>query len=374
MRVELVLDGQGTSDADTGLPFLDHMLQQLGRHAGWDLSVTSRGDLDVDGHHTVEDVGLALGAQARGLVGIVLGSAFAEALGDKAGVRRFASIVVPLDEAAVEVALDLSGRNFVLHEVDVPAETIGSFDTGLVEDFVRAFAQAADLTVHVRLRSGRSPHHVVEAEFKRRRPEHEANAVTIVAQIAVLDYGSGNLHSVSRALAHVGGEPIVTSDPLHVAAADALVIPGVGHFGHCMRAIRAKGLDRAIAEAVGTGKRVFGVCVGMQVLFERSDEDPEIGLGVLPGVSADSRTASRCRISDGTRSPGSARTLTRRRSPIGRGSTSCIPTPRIRTTTRWASPSTDDGSRPWRHATTCSRRSSTPRSRARPGWRSTRTS
>jgi imidazoleglycerol-phosphate dehydratase len=154
VSVELTLDGQGTSEADTGLPFFDHMLEQLGKHAGWDLSVTSKGDLDVDGHHTVEDVGLALG------------HALAEALGDKAGIRRFASITVPLDEAAVEVALDLSGRNFVLHEVDVPAETIGTFDTGLVEDFVRAFAQAADLTVHMRLRSGRSPHHVVEAEFK----------------------------------------------------------------------------------------------------------------------------------------------------------------------------------------------------------------
>jgi imidazoleglycerol-phosphate dehydratase len=154
VSVELTLDGQGMSEADTGLPFFDHMLQQLGKHAGWDLSVTSKGDLDVDGHHTVEDVGLAIG------------QALTEALGDKAGIRRFASITVPLDEAAVEVALDLSGRNFVLHEVDVPAETIGTFDTGLVEDFVRAFAQAADLTVHVRLRSGRSPHHVVEAEFK----------------------------------------------------------------------------------------------------------------------------------------------------------------------------------------------------------------
>lgn len=154
VSVELNLDGRGSSEADTGLPFFDHMLQQLGKHAGWDLSVTSKGDLHVDGHHTVEDVGLAIG-QALG-----------EALGDKAGLRRFASITVPLDEAAVEVALDLSGRNFVLHEVDVPAETIGTFDTGLVEDFVRAFAQAADLTVHVRLRSGRSPHHVVEAEFK----------------------------------------------------------------------------------------------------------------------------------------------------------------------------------------------------------------
>jgi imidazole glycerol-phosphate synthase subunit HisH len=106
-----------------------------------------------------------------------------------------------------------------------------------------------------------------------------------VARIAVLDYGSGNLHSVSRALAHVGGDPMVTDDPFRAAAADALVIPGVGHFGHCVRAIRAKGLDRAISDAVGTGRPVFGVCVGMQVLFEGSAEDPETGLGVLPGVS-----------------------------------------------------------------------------------------
>ena len=154
VRVELELDGSGSATAETGLPFFDHMLQQLGTHAGWDLQVTCTGDLEVDGHHTVEDCGLAIG------------QALVEALGEKAGIRRFASITVPLDEAAVEVALDLAGRNFVLHEVDVPAETIGSFDTGLVEDFVRAFAQAANLTIHVRLKSGRSPHHVVEAEFK----------------------------------------------------------------------------------------------------------------------------------------------------------------------------------------------------------------
>jgi imidazoleglycerol-phosphate dehydratase len=154
VRVELHLDGVGRATADTGLSFFDHMLQQLGKHSGWDLDVTCKGDLDVDGHHTVEDVGLSLG------------QALAEALGDKAGVRRFASITVPLDEAAVEVALDLSGRQFVVYEVDVPAELIGTFDTGLVEDFVRAFAQSASLTIHVRLRSGRSPHHVVEATFK----------------------------------------------------------------------------------------------------------------------------------------------------------------------------------------------------------------
>ncbi|MGH2635037.1 MAG: imidazoleglycerol-phosphate dehydratase HisB [Actinomycetota bacterium] len=154
VRVEIALDGSGSATADTGMPFFDHMLQQLGTHAGFVLAVTAKGDLEVDGHHTVEDVGLALG------------QALKEALGDKRGIRRFASITVPLDEAAVEVALDLSGRPFVVHEVDAPAETIGIYDTGLTEDFLRAFATAAEMTLHVRLKAGRSPHHVVEAEFK----------------------------------------------------------------------------------------------------------------------------------------------------------------------------------------------------------------
>jgi imidazoleglycerol-phosphate dehydratase len=154
VEVRLELDGRGDATAATGLPFFDHMLEQLGKHAGWDLVLTCTGDLQIDGHHTVEDCGLAIG------------QALKEALGDTRGIRRFASIVVPLDEAAVEVALDLAGRTFVVHDVEVPAETIGTFDTGLVEDFIRAFAQAAELTVHVHLRHGRSPHHVCEAEFK----------------------------------------------------------------------------------------------------------------------------------------------------------------------------------------------------------------
>ena len=154
IRIELDLDGSGNATADTGMPFFDHMLQQLGKHAGWDLSVTCAGDLQVDGHHTTEDCGLAIG------------QALKESLGDKAGVRRFASIVVPLDEAAVEVALDLAGRTFVVYEVEHPYETIDGFDTGLLEDFVRALSQAAELTIHERLRSGRSPHHIAEATFK----------------------------------------------------------------------------------------------------------------------------------------------------------------------------------------------------------------
>jgi imidazoleglycerol-phosphate dehydratase len=154
IRVELELDGSGIAAADTGMPFFDHMLQQLGKHAGFDLGVTCAGDLQVDGHHTVEDCGIAIGQALR------------EALGDKVGIRRFASILVPLDETAVEVSLDLSGRTFVVHEVPVPYETINGFDTGLLEDFLRAFAQSAELTLHTHLRYGRSPHHICEATFK----------------------------------------------------------------------------------------------------------------------------------------------------------------------------------------------------------------
>jgi imidazoleglycerol-phosphate dehydratase len=154
VSVRLVVDGSGTASAETGLPFFDHMLQQLGTHSGWDLEVRCTGDLEVDAHHTVEDVGLAIG------------QALSEALGDKAGIRRFGHASVPLDEALVEVSLDLSGRAFVAHDVPVEAELIGTYDPGLTEDFVRAFASAAAITLHARLLSGRSPHHVVEAEFK----------------------------------------------------------------------------------------------------------------------------------------------------------------------------------------------------------------
>ena len=154
--VELVLevDGSGTASASTGIPFFDHMLEQLGKHGGFDLRIAASGDLEVDLHHTVEDVG------------IVLGTALKEALGDKAGVRRFASALVPLDEALVQVALDLSGRPFLVYDVDPVAEWIGTFDPQLAEEFWRALAFAAGITLHIRSLSGRNGHHVIEASFK----------------------------------------------------------------------------------------------------------------------------------------------------------------------------------------------------------------
>ena len=158
ISVELDLDGPtGTVETSTGLPFFDHMLDQIGRHGGFDLTVKADGDLHVDAHHTVEDVG------------ILLGQTFAEALGDKAGVRRFASGLYPLDEALIEVALDLSGRPFVVY--DVPFGEVlplgdPPFNPEMAEHFWQSFATAAGITLHVTRKAGRNTHHVVEATFK----------------------------------------------------------------------------------------------------------------------------------------------------------------------------------------------------------------
>jgi imidazoleglycerol-phosphate dehydratase len=154
VAVSLDLDGSGKASVSTGIPFFDHMLEQLGKHARFDLEVKAEGDLEVDLHHTVEDVG------------ILLGEAMQEALGDKAGIRRFASVTVPLDEALVQVSLDLSGRPFLVYDVDPVVEWIGTFDVQLCEEFWRAFSVASAITLHIRSLSGKNGHHVIEASFK----------------------------------------------------------------------------------------------------------------------------------------------------------------------------------------------------------------
>ena len=155
-KIEVVLniDGRGEASAFTGIPFFDHMLEQLGKHARFDLSIKAEGDLEVDLHHTVEDVGIAIGEVLK------------ESLGDKTGVCRFASAIVPLDEARVEVALDLSGRPFLVYEVDPIAEWIGTFDPQLCEEFWRALVVAAGITLHIRNEAGKNGHHIIEASFK----------------------------------------------------------------------------------------------------------------------------------------------------------------------------------------------------------------
>jgi imidazoleglycerol-phosphate dehydratase len=154
VHVELALDGTGVLVVDTGVPFFDHMVSQLGKHGGFDLVVRTKGDLEVDAHHTVEDTSIALGQALR------------EALGDKAGIRRFGDALVPLDETLVQAAVDLSGRPYVVHEEPTLVELIGSYDTTLTRHIWESFTASAQICLHVRVISGRNAHHVVEAQFK----------------------------------------------------------------------------------------------------------------------------------------------------------------------------------------------------------------
>ncbi len=157
ISIEIEIDGSGATDCSTGLPFFDHMLDQLGRHGGFDLTVKAVGDLHIDSHHTVEDTG------------ILLGEAFREAMGDKVGVRRFASNRVPLDEALVECSLDLSGRPYFHYDVEFPGEKIlgdPPFDPQLCEEFWRAFVMSSHMTLHLTSVRGKNTHHLIEASFK----------------------------------------------------------------------------------------------------------------------------------------------------------------------------------------------------------------
>lgn len=152
--VELDLDGTGTSQIDTGVPFFDHMLDQIARHGGLDLTVRTRGDLEVDSHHSVEDTSLALGQALR------------EALGDKAGVQRYGNAMIPLDEALAMCVVDLSGRPYLVHEEPELVELIGSYDTTLTRHIFESIVATANITLHLRVMSGRNAHHIVEAQFK----------------------------------------------------------------------------------------------------------------------------------------------------------------------------------------------------------------
>jgi imidazoleglycerol-phosphate dehydratase len=154
VKLRIDLDGTGETNISTGVGFFDHMVDQLGRHWPVDLDLQASGDLQVDSHHTVEDSGISLGA------------ALSEALGDKRGIRRYGFAIVPMEEALVQVALDLSGRPFLAYEVPVPAEAIGNYDPELTEEFFVALTRSAGMTLHIKLLAGRNSHHIVEGVFK----------------------------------------------------------------------------------------------------------------------------------------------------------------------------------------------------------------
>lgn len=154
IRLTLDLDGRGAGSVDTGCGFLDHMLTLFARHGRFDLTLSCRGDTNVDYHHTTEDVGIALG------------QAFAEALGDKRGIRRYGSMTLPMDETLILCALDLSGRTYLGYALDVPAQKVGDFDTELAKEFFWGFARSAACTLHLRQLAGENSHHILEGAFK----------------------------------------------------------------------------------------------------------------------------------------------------------------------------------------------------------------
>jgi imidazoleglycerol-phosphate dehydratase len=154
IELQLALDGSGKGSRDTGVGFFDHLLDALARHGGLDLDLRAQGDLETGPHHTVEDAGLALG------------QALDEALGDRSGIRRFGQATIPMDEARASCAIDVSGRPFLSFDGSFPAERVADFDTDLTEEFMRAVANTAKLTVHLRVETGTNAHHMVEASFK----------------------------------------------------------------------------------------------------------------------------------------------------------------------------------------------------------------
>jgi imidazoleglycerol-phosphate dehydratase len=154
IQLELNLDGTGLYEVATGIPFFDHMLESFAKHAAFDLRLRAKGDLEVDWHHSVEDVGIALGQALR------------QALGDARGIRRYGFFVLPMAESRVDVSLDVSNRAFLVYQVQVANDRVRDFDVSLVEDFLYAFSQNAGVDLHVELRYGKSPHHIVEAIFK----------------------------------------------------------------------------------------------------------------------------------------------------------------------------------------------------------------
>lgn len=154
ITLELNIDGKGDSEISSGCGFLDHMLTLLAKHARFDLALTCKGDTEVDDHHTAEDIG------------IVLGQALAKALGDKKGINRYGNMILPMDEALILSAVDISGRGCLVYDLQIPSEKVGTFDTELVEEFWHSFVRNADCTLHIRSLSGKNSHHIIEAAFK----------------------------------------------------------------------------------------------------------------------------------------------------------------------------------------------------------------
>jgi imidazole glycerol phosphate synthase glutamine amidotransferase subunit len=299
IRVSVNVDGTGIAKVASGVPFLDHMLDQIARHGLVDLEVEARGDLHIDAHHTVEDIGISIG------------QALAKALGDKKGLRRYGHAYVPLDEALSRVVVDFSGRPGLVFNVDFTRARIGDFDVDLVREFFQGLVNHALLTLHVDCLRGMNAHHQAETVFKAfgralrmaaERDERAAGAIPSTKgvlyvfvlkryfihyfrmKVVIVDYGMGNLRSVAKAIEKVApdAEVRISNEASEIRSADRIVVPGQGAMHDCMREFLACGLREVVHEAAAT-KPFLGICVGMQMLFDHSQEGDTAGLGIVPG-------------------------------------------------------------------------------------------
>ena len=283
IKLSLNLDAQEPVDIQTGVGFFDHMLTLFARHGRMSLVVKADGDLWVDSHHTVEDVG------------IVLGQALKEALGDKAGINRYGTAFVPMDETLGMASLDLSGRSFLVFDASFDNPKLGNFDTELVEEFFQALAFNVQMNLHLKILHGKNNHHKSESLFKATgRALREAITInpdihgvnsTKGMLIIVIDYDAGNTANVLRALEKIGVTAELSADKEKILAADGLILPGVGAYPTAMAELERRGLVAVIKEAVAQGVPLLGICLGMQILTEKGLEHEETdGLGFIPGV------------------------------------------------------------------------------------------
>ena len=280
----LTIEGSGKYQVSTGIRFFDHMLELFTRHGGFDLKLSCKGDLDVDQHHTVEDVGIALG------------EAFDRALGDKKGINRAGYFLMPMDETLGIAAIDLSGRTAVVVDAKVRTRLVGDLQSELVYDFFDGFARGARANVHLKTMYGRSNHHKIEALFKAfaralrvacARDKQLAKMLPStkgLVMITLVDYHAGNLASVRKAFEYLGCEVQVTEDPEVVRGSRHIVVPGVGHFGATLQ-LEKSGLRQAVCDALDHEALFLGICVGMQWMFQGSTEaDGVPGLSLFPAM------------------------------------------------------------------------------------------
>ena len=257
IQLSLTIEGRGRYEVSTGIGFFDHMLELFAHHGGFDLKLKANGDLHVDQHHTVEDVG------------IVLGQAFDKALGSKRGILRAGYFLMPMDETMGMAAVDFCGRTAAVVDTKVTTRMVGDLQSELVDDFFEGFARGAKANVHARVLYGRSSHHKIEALFKAfaralraacwRDPKNETSSALhqgSALMIAIVDYGAGNLCSVRKAFDWLGEENSITSDPEEVSRASKIVLPGVGHFASTA-SLRRLGLREAIGDASSEAYRFW---------------------------------------------------------------------------------------------------------------------